>query len=111
MKKNERKIIRMFAELSLKKRKRVIDVLYRMQTENKNMYDVSKQSLKERDDALAQLDSLCNDDGTRGDCELNPQVTKEQLDCELDDYMSGDPRLFSSKKLYFPFKPISFSII
>lgn len=83
MKKNERKIIRMFAELSLKKRKRVIEVLYRIQTDNKNMYDVSKQSLKGRDDALAQLDSLCNDGGTRDYCELNPQVTKEQLDRKL----------------------------
>ena len=125
MNKSERKIIRLFSQLSIKKRNRVVDVLNDMldQDENenldaypvseqilkirdgavatvakfkpayKNMYGVSEQSLKERDEAKAQLDDLlCNDDGTRGDCDPNPKITKKQLDRELDEYMDSDPR-------------------
>ena len=121
MKKSERLIIRLFSELSMKKRNRVVDVLNDMvdvdvdveedENENrdkyivsdnvlkmrhralKNMYAVSEQSLKERDEAKARLDVLCHgDDGTRGDCEPEASLTKEQLDRELDEYMASDPR-------------------
>ena len=123
MKKSERRIIRLFSKLSMKKRNRVVDVLNDMvdvdvdvdveQEENenrdnvlkmrhkalKNMYAVSEQSLKERDEAKARLYVLCNrDDGTRGDCDPEPSITKEQLDRELDEYMACDPRFLPHLK-------------
>ena len=75
MKKSERKIIRLFSELSMKKRNRVIDVLNDMNDQEDVEQEKEEKELEERED------------GTRGDCYPEPRVSKEQLDHELDEYV------------------------
>jgi hypothetical protein len=95
MKKSEREIIRLFSKLSVKKRNRVSYVLNDMskekvEREKKNkkveVYDV-ENALERTLDSLIEFE----DDGTHGDCNPNPRVTKKQLDRELDEYMAVYP--------------------
>ena len=97
MKKSERRIIRLFSELSMKKRNRVVDVLNDMVD-----VEVEKKVEKENNVELWLNQKFENekkeDDGTRGDCDPEPSLTKEQLDRELDEYMASDPRFLPHLK-------------
>lgn len=90
MSKSERKIIRLFSQLSMKKRNRVVDVLNDM-VNDEYEYNVEKE--KEVEIRLNQKleEEKKEDDGTRGDCDPEPFVTKEQLDRELDEYIQSNP--------------------
>ena len=92
MNKSERKIIRLFSQLSMKKRNRIVDVLNDMANyDDENEIEVElrlSQKLVEKKE----------DDGTRGDCDPEPFVTKEQLDRELDEYIQSNP---SFPRLHF----------
>ena len=94
MKKSERRIIRLFSELSMKKRNRVVDVLNDIVND-----EVEKKVEKENNVELWLNQKLENekkeDDGTRGDCDPDPFVTKEQLDRELDEYIQSNPRFLA----------------
>ena len=98
MGKKERKIIRMFSELSLKKKNRVVDVLHPMLCNSEAEEMLLQYDKKENIDvekALQRSLAAEEDDGTRGDCDRSPRITKKQLDRELDEYMAADPRLFN----------------
>jgi hypothetical protein len=99
MKKSEREIIRLFSKLSVKKRNRVTNILNDMSKEkvenekkNKKVEVYAVENASERTfDSLIEHRNLSQDDGTHGDCDLNPRVTKKQLDRELDEYMAAYP--------------------
>ena len=90
MKKKEREIISLFSKLSMKKRNRVSDVLNDMIDRDDEVPEITKIDIENVLDK--SLEYNIDEDGTRGDCDPNPRVTKKQLDRELQEYMDSDPR-------------------
>ena len=83
-------ITKLFSTLSKEDKKRVIAYLNEMiVNENEPIKSPRNQEkLDEKEDEKVE-------DGTRGDCEIEPRVSKEQLDRELDEYMCSNPRFLA----------------